>query len=63
MGESLPSADLRAAGAVPADDWPHLNQAFTESPVEMLARLLDEYPAGSERTLALSWMREVAEAV
>ena len=54
---------ILASGAVSEDDWPHLNRAFAESSIEMLARLLDEHPAGPERTLALSRMREVAEAV
>lgn len=40
-----------------------MNRAFAELPVEMLARLLDEHPAGPERTPALSRVREVAEAV
>lgn len=55
--------DIFASGVVPEVFWPHLNQAFAEWPVEMLARLLDKHRAGPERTLALDRTGHVAAAV
>lgn len=72
ISSSVPSAarltgptlhDILAPGVVPEVCWPHLNRAFAELPVGMLARLLDEHRAGPERALALDRMRHVAAAV
>lgn len=52
-----------ASGVVPDEFWPHFNRALTEAPLEMLAGVLHEHPAGRAREAAIVNLHKIAAAV
>lgn len=60
-GEAL--RGVLESGEVPDAYWPHLHRALTEAPIEMIASVVFDTPAGPSRELLLTNLERVARAV